>query len=467
MTRVTTAALATLASVVLAGACVTRDVSKVTMTGTGQSIKDINVSVNLDILFVIDDSPSTSDKQTVFAQNFPKFIAALDAFPGGRPNVHIGVVSSTVDIGTDMFGGCPSPDPQENGLLQNTPRVQGCNAPTDRYISDIQPAGGGAREVNYAGGDLAATFACIAQLGSGGCGFEHQLEGMKRSLDGTRPENAGFIRPDAYLVIVFLTDEDDCSVQDKSLFALPTSQVGPGDFRCQPLYAYKCDTPISPTMAGTYTNCSVLTGSYLYDPLSYASFLTTLKGDPSKVVIAMLSGDPEKNIMTGEYLSQSLALLPSCTATINGNPAAGRPGIRLADFQSAFGDHGLFSTICQSDYSNTLTKIGNLIIQIVSPCLTGDINTTDVDPNNPGEQVNCTVSDVTDQNTPQEIDQVLPTCPMTDATTPDPSGPRPCWWVAVSTADCPNTSSNLELHIERNGSAASDTTTAIECATTI
>jgi hypothetical protein len=453
----------------LMSACVTRDVSKVDMTGTGQSLKDINVSVDLDIVFVIDNSASTNDKQVVFAQNFPKFIQALDMFPGGRPNVHIAVVSSTVDIGVDGFGGCPSPNPAENGLFQNTARVNGCHPPSDRYISDIQPAGGGARQVNYAGGDLAATFACIAQLGSTGCGFEAQLEGMKRSLDGTRPENAGFLRPGAYLVVIILTDEDDCSVQDKSIFGLPAAQVGGvNDFRCQPLFAYKCDEPISVTQGGTYHNCNVLTGSYLFDPLGYAQFLTQLKGDPNKVVVALIAGDPEKDIMTGPFLNQALALLPSCTATINGNPAAGRPSIRLSEFLAQFGRHGLFRTVCQSDYSQALTDIGNLIVTVVSPCLNGNIDTSvDVDPNNPGLQVNCTVSDVTALNTSSQVDEVLPVCPMTAPNVPDPSGPRPCWWVKPDAPACAATDSHLELHVERNGSAAAETTTQVQCATTI
>src|SRR2546421_12497498 len=82
----------------LAG-CPDRSIAKVDPVHSGETQKDIPTSADVDILFVIDNSLSTSDKQTVFAQNFPRFVQALDAFPTGRPNVHIGVVSSTVDIG--------------------------------------------------------------------------------------------------------------------------------------------------------------------------------------------------------------------------------------------------------------------------------------------------------------------------------------------------------------------------------
>ena len=107
---------------------------------------------------------------------------------------------------------------------------------------------------------------------------------MKRALDGSRPENAGFLREGAFLAVVILTDEDDCSVKDPAIFALPATQVGAGDFRCQPLFAYRCDTPISATAGGSYANCRVRTDSYLQDPAIYAQFLSTVKPAGKSVV---------------------------------------------------------------------------------------------------------------------------------------------------------------------------------------
>ncbi len=60
----------------------------------------------------------------------------------------------------------------------------------------------------------------VAQIGATGCGFEAPLEAMKRSLDGSRIENTGFIRDGAFLAVVFLTDEDDASVKDSSVYSL-------------------------------------------------------------------------------------------------------------------------------------------------------------------------------------------------------------------------------------------------------
>src|SRR5215471_10769209 len=93
-------ALAALSAVLLAFAagCPDRTVALVPPQQQGQATKFIPISSDIDILFVIDDSPSTADKQAVFVSNFPKFVQALDAFSGGRPNVHIGVISTSVDI---------------------------------------------------------------------------------------------------------------------------------------------------------------------------------------------------------------------------------------------------------------------------------------------------------------------------------------------------------------------------------
>ena len=469
----------------LAG-CPDRSISEVRPQQTGAVTKEIPVSADIDILFVIDNSASTLDKQTIFSTNFPKFVQALDAFPTGRPNLHIGVVDSTVDIGVAGYGmgagGCPSPDTGDNGLLQNTPRIAGCTPPTGNFISDVATSGG-ARMTNYAG-TLDTALSCIALVGANGCGFEAQLEAMKLALDGSVVANTGFIRDGAYLGIIFLTDEDDASVKDPSVFTLPDAQVGGhNDFRVQPLFAYTCDQSISPTAGGVYTNCVPRTDSYLQDPSYYAKFVSSVK-DPSQVVVAVIAAPPPGvttndkppqtsnalTVSTGSLVlngnTQALALQPSCSATINGNPAIGRPAVRLGNFLSNFGDRGKFYTVCQGDYSAALTDIGRTLFNAISPCLEGAVDPTDADPNNPGIQLQCTVSDVHDAGTATSTTTAMPACAMTNATTPDPTGARPCWWVDMNTTTCPAPDTGYELNVVRTTAAALGTTVDVECAVT-
>ncbi len=474
-----------LVSLLLAvAACPDRTISEVVPQQQGAVVKHIPVSADIDILFVIDNSASTNDKQTVFAANFPKFVQALDAFPTGRPNLHIGVVDTTVNIGVAGFGNCPVPDPADDGLLQDTARVMGCVPPNGNYISDIKAADG-SRTTNYpTSATLDQELSCIAQIGPNGCGFEADLEAMKRSLDGSRVENAGFIRNGAYLAIIFLTDEDDASVKDSSVFSLPAAQVGGlNDFRVQPLFAYKCDQPISPAQDGvtrTYTNCVPRTDSYLRDPAFYTQFLSSVK-DPAQIVVAAIAGPPP-GVTTNDSPSQTAngpimigplnlngqtqdpALLPSCMATINGNSAIGRPAVRLASFVNSFGDRGRFYSICQSDYSAALTDIGKTLFNAISPCLEGPIDPADADPNNPGIQLQCTVSDVQNAGTATETGTVMPAYKMQDATTPAADGVRPCWWVDTNTTSCPSPDTGLELNFVRTAPAAAGTTVDVECA---
>lgn len=469
-------------TLVLVSGCPDRTISEVNPQQNGVLTKEIPVSADIDILFVIDNSASTLDKQTIFEQNFPKFVQALDAFPTGRPNLHIGVVDTTIDIGAQGYGpGCPSPDPADNGKLQSAPRITGCTPPTGSFLSDIK--NGATRSVNYSG-TLDTALSCIALVGASGCGFEAQLEAMKRALDGSRPENAGFIRPGAYLAVIFLTDEDDASAKDPAVFSLPDAMVGGhDDYRVQPLFAYKCDQSLSATAGGTYTNCTSRTDSYLQDPAFYAQFLSAVK-DPARIVVAAIAAPPPglvtndsppqtanaTTISTGPLAlngnTQSLALQPSCSATINGNPAIGRPAVRLGSFVKSFGDRGKFYTVCQSDYSAALTDIGKTLFNAISPCLEGGIDTTDADPSNPGTQLQCTVSDIQNAGSSTSTETVMAACPMSDATTPAPNGPRPCYWFDKNTASCPAPDTGYELTVVRTQPPATGTTVDVQCALT-
>ncbi len=465
--------LAAVVVCLVATGCPDRSLEAVPPDTIGASIKEIPVSADIDIVFVIDNSSSTHDKQSLFSANFHHIIDALGAYSSGLPNLHLAVVDTTVDIGATGFSGCPSPDPRDNGLMQT-----GVSCPvTGRFISDVKSDTG--RTTNYSG-TLADAFACIASVGDQGCGFEAPLEAMKRALDGSRPENAGFIRDGAYLAVIFLTDEDDASVGDTSVFGLDASAVGPGDFRVQPLYAYQCDQAISASGPGSYTNCKVRRDSYLQDPASYTEFLRTVK-DPAQTVVAVIASPPPgfatndspaqtanantSAIATGPLTfyddnnnvtaMQTLALQPSTTCTIGTNThALGRPALRLVDFLSSYGpDRGRFYNVCQADYSAALADIGNTLFRAVSPCLGANI----------AQPFDCTVTDIQNLGTSSETDELMVPCTLAGGA-PTPDGPRPCWYIDQQLADCPAPSSGYEIHFVRTQQPPTGTVTQLECA---
>src|SRR5688572_7960822 len=109
---------------------------------------------NLDILFVIDDSPSMNDKQAALAAAFPRMIDVLAQIDGGLPSLHIGVVTS--DMGTSASGSS-TPGPAigqigsggcsgrgDDGQLQTTAGMSAT------FLSDVKIANG-SRDRNFTG----------------------------------------------------------------------------------------------------------------------------------------------------------------------------------------------------------------------------------------------------------------------------------------------------------------------------
>ena len=172
------------------------------------------INNDLDILFMIDDSSSMTAMQQKLLAQLPTFMNVLEGLPVA-PNLHVAVVSS--DMGAKSDATLDSCTPLgDQGKFFSQPEGT-CLAttltPGDTFISDVDG-------VSNFTDPIASVFQCIGLLGATGCGFEHQLASIDRALgaDGLGPPpstNAGFLRPDAYLGIVMLTNEDDCSAPDR------------------------------------------------------------------------------------------------------------------------------------------------------------------------------------------------------------------------------------------------------------
>src|SRR5688500_13857147 len=61
----------------------------------------------VDLLFVIDDSGTMAQEQDALASAFlDQFVADLEAAHGGRPDLHIGVISTNLGAGGYPIAGC-------------------------------------------------------------------------------------------------------------------------------------------------------------------------------------------------------------------------------------------------------------------------------------------------------------------------------------------------------------------------
>ena len=444
-------------------ACPSREISKLDPLPAKEVYKETPVSSNrqIDILFVVDNSDSMREEQANLATNFPRFIQVLDSIQGGRPSVHLGVISS--DLGIPPYAAEACSGNGDDGLLQNTPRILGCSAPRNgaRFIEDIpNPAGG--RITNY-DGDLEDVFACIAQLGNGGCGLEQHLESMRRALSPGTVANAGFIRPDAYLAVIILADEDDCSARDTGIFNPAreldnkNSTLGVfSSYRCTE-FGVTCDGLASlPRAAGSYTSCHPRSDSFIRGVDEYVQFLFDLKGDPNLVAVAGIVGNaaPFNVIING---SGAPELGHSCTSA-NG---VADPAVRLKAFFDGFGLNSRTTSICQDDLTTAIEDIAKLVIEIIgTPCLADDVNATDIDTAAPGLQLDCQVYDKNKGSNGATIETVIRRCPMIDDNTPNTST-VPCWWSNVDTTACMESATGLTLHVERGGADPAPTTRVV------
>lgn len=283
---------------------------------------DTRLKKDVDILFVIDNSTSMSPKQKALGQQIPAFIKKIVATGA---SYHVGVVNT--DVGSLPPPGTPFSGTNEDrcntllgqdGKLQAdacTTRVGGkysaeftaaCNTlcpdpkfvPSGKFIAQelgLPPNVPSLKDAmgNEIGPEKA--FQCIALVGDSGCGVESPLESMKRALDDHLADNKGFLRPNSVLAVIFITDEDDCSVQ-----IAQRANLNPGSMSCPPGTAdpdYKCynldyrciaknlqcDQPLS--TPGVKTNCKERTDTFLESVDKYVKFLSSKK-TKDKLVLA-------------------------------------------------------------------------------------------------------------------------------------------------------------------------------------
>ena len=415
---------------------------------TTVEIKDIPINVNrdVDLLFVIDDSPAMADQQASLAAGFPRLLDVLSTVPGGLPNLHLAVVTSDMGskgaddptpapgIGTLGSGGCAGLGKAGNLQLFGAPVSGGA------YASDIRLEPSGLRQVNYTGA-LADVFARMAKAGAGGCGFEQHLEAMKQALQPTNTMNQGFLRPDALLAVVFLADEDDCSMAHAAMLAPENLTLGPLEsFRCT-RFGVLCDdggaTISAMNQPGAKTRCHPDDASpYLTRVDDYVRFLKGLKADPKKVIVAGILGKPDSFEVELRAQPNSLTKVPalahSCTYNVASGAEVADPAIRLKFFLDQFPNRSTFASICQQDLSGGLQQIGTLVKSVIGdPCIEGKL--ADADPRTAGTQADCVVSSVTDPGTTVQRETVLPRCSPEDATATN----RPCWHLVSDPVTCP------------------------------
>jgi hypothetical protein len=367
----------------------------------------------VDILFVIDDSGSMRNEQENLQAQFVTLINELENVQGGLPDVHIGVVST--DLGTgghtsirycETLGG----DQGILGQVKGVDRAETCIGPGQRYVVDVAPteciidrtddmtcrshtctqadcdrvaaenevlqlvtdAQGCPRCRNY-DDTLSEVFSCLAEMGTAGCGFEQPLEAMHLALnENETPENSGFLRYDAYLAAVIITDEDDCSAAQPDVIFDPDPALNNLDSELGYLHSFRCfefgvTCAVDDRQAtGPRADCAPREdeAALLYQISRYTAFMESIK-DPAQTVVAAIAGPVEEHVTVIRNAQQQPEVKQTCS---DDTGYGAKPGVRLRAFVAHFNEADALSgwaytSVCESNFSPALEGIGNKIAE--------------------------------------------------------------------------------------------------------
>ncbi len=350
-------------------------------------------STAVDVLFVIDDSISMTDEQEQLGIWSNELFDVLSD-TGELPDLHIAVTSSSIAI--DGLTQCP----KSGGLHVGTaPLTSG------KYLTDV--AGPAGRERNYTG-TLTDAFAKLARVGDSGCGFEQPFKAAQNVLSGWVDGSKGFLRDDALLLVVFVTDEDDCS-SNPALFSESwgdaCSEMGTlTDYRCFE-FGVKCYDGKGSREFGQRYNCHPDERSLYLDPVSgFARYLEGLKKDPAQVIVAGIYGKPNgvRVIADERFTTYKTPRLADVCGGMGDIGTGATPGIRINALLAEFGGRASQSSICEQELSWAMRDMGLVTRDAAtrSHCLRGAIKDTDTAAE--GIQPACRVEAATDARTTQE-----------------------------------------------------------------
>lgn len=358
----------------------------------------VNAPENIDLLFVVDDSPSMVDEQEKLRRELPRLVEILSTgdLQAGQPemtgfgeqdfqapkSIRVGVI--TPNLGSGSLNVCPDSDDGHLIFEPSNTSPDGCSAWPTSYL-EYRP-----QDVSEAEAARFATdVGCVATTGTEGCGFEQPLEALLKALtpaertvsppfsaptQGQGTFNA-FVRPDSLLVVIMVGDEEDCSTPNEEVFRVPLELPG---FEGANTLNYRC----------------VAFADQLFNVRRYVEGMLTLRPDPNNLVFAAIAGIPED--LAGDdfarmladprmnYAPQSVSLngqesvIPraACTSTASdGSVQSADPARRIVEFAqglSADNERGSASatvqSICSSDFGPALDAVAEIISVQFSKC---------------------------------------------------------------------------------------------------
>ncbi len=245
----------------------------------------------VDFVFVIDNSGSMFGAQTNLVANFPAFIDGIQATLVDVDSFHVGIATS------DAYAGNPAACRQLGALVTTTAGADSSNAMCGPYAEGFSYI----TEQD----DLSTSFQCAARVGTSGDAGELPMNAVEAAigplLNAEGACNEGFIRDEALLVVVVITDEAD----------------GPGD----PDFVTSTGTPES----------------------WYQSVLDAKDGVAENAAALVLTNYVDGPCPPGGFGSDD--------------------GVNLVNFAGLFGENGFVAGICEPDYGPSFAQATAVIQQ--------------------------------------------------------------------------------------------------------
>ncbi|MEM8608567.1 MAG: hypothetical protein AAGF92_15800 [Myxococcota bacterium] len=299
------------------GSCTDRPLNVLnpcTINGVVQNVP-VNPQRALDVLFIIDDSPSMADEQDKLAEQVPRLVNLLltggidtdgVSMPVGEfpavESLHVAVV--TPDLGYSTFPATPNEPPTQANL--NFTPTPACERNSGNGLAGFMQVEGSRTmcvaqtppadtlflnfpEEGFSQEDFINDVECVTGQ-TDGCGFEQQLEAVL--AQDRNSANDGFNRQDALLAVILITDEDDCSTTDPRIFDTVPNAGDPNPSPDNPF-----EGPFT-TGGEVQFNLRCTEHAEALQPIErYVEGIAALKDDPSQVVFAAITGIPEDDAL--------------------------------------------------------------------------------------------------------------------------------------------------------------------------
>jgi hypothetical protein len=357
----------------------------------------------VDLLIVVDNSGSMAEEQEILSTAVFTLINQL-TMPGSEKaveNVRVAVVTTDMGLqyGEDhnstavTVNGCADPK-GDDGAFMDIPSTftsismesgvitcagtQGCpegwscssgvcNAPGVSTVNCPQLYDDFAEIVDGdSNAGLGTLVACMVQQGTGGCGVEQQLAASVRGLEVNGDD---FLVDTHVLAVLIVSDEEDCSIDDPSLFNTNEWLSGPEE-----RLNIACNFPDA-------------NNDYLFAPNFIRRQLLAFKGNREEdVFFTAIVGVPlggagcqgagdeiydcldhrDMEIELNEFHTADgesyTHFAPACTRNVGSTEVTvARPGVRYVETAQLFGAQGQVYSICNANWSPAMETLADTI----------------------------------------------------------------------------------------------------------